>query len=70
MIWVRIEDSEPKVGTDVLCYRENYIVGMKDVYTYKGNGIWEDFYGYCETTEDEGITYWMELPPDPIKEDF
>lgn len=70
MRWVKVEDFCPKVDTDVLCYRGNHIGGMKDVYRYKGNGVWEDSYGYWQTTEDEGITYWMELPPDPIKEDF
>lgn len=35
---------------------------MMDVYTYKGDDVWEDSYGYWQTTEDEGITAWKLLP--------
>ena len=55
-------------GTIVMLTKRGAVVnigGMKDVYRYKGNDMWEDAYGYWETTEDEGITHWMELPPDP-----
>ena len=67
-IWFNVGKGQyPKVGEDILCYRGNHIGGMKDVYTYKGNDIWEDSYGYWQTTEEEGITHWMELPPDPCE---
>jgi hypothetical protein len=65
--WINVNDHLPKINHDVLCYRGNHIGGMKDVYTYKGMNIWEDSYGYFQTTEDEGITHWMELPLDPYE---
>lgn len=64
--WIKVDESHyPDIDKDVLCYRGYHIGAMKDVYRYKGNDIWEDTYGYWQTTEDEGITHWMELPPDP-----
>ena len=66
--WIKIEDRYPDIEEDVLCYRGYHIGGMKDVYTYKGNDVWEDSYGYWQTTEDEGITHWMELPEDPYED--
>lgn len=65
--WISIKDSLPNKNEEVLCYRGNHIGGLKDVYTYKDMDIWQDSYGYFQTTEDEGITHWMELPEDPIK---
>lgn len=63
--WVNVKEHLPNKDENVLCYRGNHICGMKDVYRYMGDDSWEDSYGYWNRTEDEGITHWMELPPDP-----
>ena len=63
--WIRIENCLPDKNIAVLCYRGCYIGEMIDVYTYIGNNLWEDSYGYWSRTEDEGITHWMPLPEAP-----
>ena len=65
--WISVKDRLPEERTEVLVYRGGYI-DMMNVYTYLGNGEWEDSYGYWSKTEDEGITYWMPLPDLPKEE--
>lgn len=59
--WVRVEERYPKKGEEVLVYRN----GMRDIYTYVGDGVWEDTYGYWQT--DDTVSHWTELPPDPVE---
>lgn len=66
--WISVKDRLPEERTEVLVYRGSYIGDMMNVYTYLGNGEWEDSYGYWSRTEDEGITYWMSLP-EKLKEE-
>ena len=66
--WIPVTERLPEEDADVLCYRGNHIGALIDVYTYKGDGKWEDSYGYWNYTDIEGITHWMPLPEAP-KED-
>lgn len=65
MKWISVENYLPDKNSDVLCYRGGHIGGMIDVYTYIGDNLWEDSYGYWSRTENEGITHWMPLPEEP-----
>lgn len=57
--WISVEERLPEIEQIVLC-----CLGLvQNVYTYKGNNIWEDSYGYYQ--KDEPITHWMPLPEPP-----
>ena len=66
--WIRVKDKLPEPETEVLVYRGNHFGDIMNVYTYLGNGEWEDDYGYWARTEDDGITHWMPLPEPPKEE--
>lgn len=63
--WIPVSERLPDENADVLCCRGNHIGVLMDVYTYKGDGKWEDKYGYWNYTDIEGITHWMPLPEPP-----
>lgn len=63
--WIPVTERLPDEDDDVLCCRGNHIGALIDVYTYKGDGKWEDSYGYWNYTDIEGITHWMPLPQPP-----
>ena len=63
--WIPVSERFPEENADVLCCRGNHIGALMDVYTYKGDGKWEDTYGYWNYTDIEGITHWMPLPELP-----
>ena len=57
--WVSVKDKLPEKEEIVLC-----CLGLvQNVYTYKGDNIWEDSYGYYQ--KDEPITHWMPLLEPP-----
>ena len=61
--WISIEDKLPEIEQSVLVWMGNWLGDLMWVRTYKGNGEWEDEYGYWQ--KDEPITHWMELPKPP-----
>lgn len=63
--WIPVTERLPEKDADVLCCRGNHIGALRDVYTYKGDGKWEDSYGFWNYTDIEGITHWMPLPEPP-----
>ena len=65
--WIPVTERLPEEDADVLCSRGNHIGALIDVYTYKGDGKWEDSYGYWNYTDIEGITHWMPLPEPPAE---
>ena len=57
--WISVDERLPEREEIVLC-----CLGLvQNVYTYKGDNIWEDSYGYYQ--KDEPITHWMPLPEAP-----
>ena len=67
--WIPVTERLPEEDADVLCCRGNHIGALIDVYTYQGDGKWEDSYGYWNYTDIEGITHWMPLPEPPKEVD-
>ena len=65
--WISIANKPPDIGQDVLVYYGSFIGDLMYVYTYLGDGIWEDEYGYWQ--KDEPITHWMPLPKPPKEEE-
>lgn len=63
--WISVKDRLPSKNENVIAYRGNHIGDMMNIYTYLGEGEWEDDYGYWSKTENEGITHWMHLPAPP-----
>jgi hypothetical protein len=64
--WISVKDRLPEKEEIVLC-----CLGLvHNVYTYKGDNIWEDSYGYYQ--KDEPITHWMYLPelPRGVKKNY
>ena len=61
--WTSVEDRLPEENVTVLCYFGDYIGDIMNVYTYKGDEVWEDDYGYFQKYEP--ITHWMPLPEPP-----
>lgn len=58
--WISVDERFPEKEQIVLC-----CLGLvMNVYTYKGDRIWEDSYGYWQ--KDEPITHWMPLPEPPM----
>ena len=64
--WISVEERPPEVEQTVLVYFGSWMGDLMWVRTYKGNGKWEDEYGYLQT--DEPITHWRELPKPPKQE--
>ena len=63
--WIPVSERLPEVREDVLCYRCIKNVSLTfDVYTYLGNGQWEDTYGNLDE-EIKPISHWMPLPEPP-----
>ena len=65
MNWIDIKDALPEIGQEVLVYRGNCRGNLMNVYTYLGDDMWEDDYGYWQHADGEGITHWMPLPEPP-----
>ena len=61
--WISVEERWPDVEQTVLVYMGDWIGDLMWVRTYKGDGKWEDEYGYWQT--DEPITHWRERPKPP-----
>lgn len=67
--WIPCSERLPINGQTVLAFRGHHIGDMMDVYTFycnDGRDMWEDAYGYENSTDDEGITAWQPLP-EPYK---
>ena len=62
--WISVKDRLPNKDEEVLVYRGIHR-GLMDVYTYIDHDEWDDAYGYCSGTDNEGITHWMPLPAPP-----
>ena len=57
--WISVDERLPEKEEIVLC-----CLGLvMNVYTYRGDNIWEDSYGYYQ--KDEPTTHWMPLPEFP-----
>ena len=57
--WISVDERLPEKNQIVLC-----CLGLvMNVYTYMGDGVWEDSYGYFQ--KDEPISHWMPLPEAP-----
>lgn len=63
--WISVDEKLPKAMQEVLCYKGKFWGNLMDVYTYLGNGKWQDDYGNIASTEDDSITHWMPLPKIP-----
>lgn len=61
--WISVKQRPPKLEQTVLVYMGGWIGDLMYVRTYKGDGNWEDEYGYWQT--DEPITHWRNLPLPP-----
>ena len=58
--WISVDERLPEKNQIVLC-----CLGLvMNVYTYMGDGVWEDSYGYFQ--KDEPISHWMPLPEPPM----
>lgn len=67
--WISVEDRLPEDMQEVLCYKGKFWGNLQDVYTYLGDGKWQDDYGNIADTKDEAITHWTPLPAPPTEKE-
>lgn len=67
--WISVDDRLPEDMQEVLCYKGKFWGNLQDVYTYLGDGKWQDDYGNIADTEDEAIAHWMPLPAPPTEKE-
>ena len=66
--WIPVSERLPEKGDNVLGFIEGLtgtLTPYVEVYTYIGDGKWEDSYEIWNYGDLVGITHWMPLPEPP-----
>ena len=66
--WISVTERLPEKGIDVLCFISGIVgtlASYAEVFTYIGDGKWEDSAGNWNYGDILNITHWMPLPEPP-----